>query len=161
MVCYLQCNCWCSDQCIKFAHFHTELTQLDEHFSQFCNCSCDDYQFTLEKLKGLPQLSIEDHQQLGAVISSSCDVQLVNEKIFTFLIVKLCYNGSSGGLAGLCDVMDNLIGSGKSTGGVPQGRVWYVILGHNQKFSMGFPDLVVQGSGEPLIDFNIKCYKIY
>ena len=71
-------------------------TSLDEHFSQLCNCLPDDYQSTLVKLKSVPQLSDDDHQQLGTMISSSCEAILVNEKIVTFLIVKLCYNGSSG-----------------------------------------------------------------
>ena len=49
------------------------------------------------------------------MISSSCEAILVNEKIVTFLIVKLCYNGSSAGLVGLCDVMSNLIESEELT----------------------------------------------
>jgi len=63
------------------------------------------------KLKSLTQLSNDDHQQLATMISSSCGVQLVNEKIVTFLIVKLCCSGSSGSLDGLCDMMDTLIES--------------------------------------------------
>ena len=82
-------------------HF-TDWTILDEHFSILCNCLPDDYQSTLVKLKSFSQLSSDDHQQLGAVISSSCEAKLVNEKIVTFLILRLCYNG-------LRDVMDNLI----------------------------------------------------
>jgi len=66
------------------------------------------------KLKSVPQLSNDDHQQLGTMISSSCEPKLVNEKIIAFLIVKLCYNGSSDSLMGLCDVMDNLIESNQS-----------------------------------------------
>ena len=90
------------------------MTILDEHFSLFCNCLPDDYRSTLIKLKSLSQLSNDDHQQLHSMISSSHEVQLVNEKIVTFLIVKSCYNGSSSGLVGLCDVMDNLIVSKQS-----------------------------------------------
>ncbi|XP_065894262.1 uncharacterized protein [Dysidea avara] len=97
-------------------------TILDEHFSLLCNCLPNDYQSTLVKLKRLPQLSNDDHQQLGTMISSSCEAQLINEKIVTFLIVKLCYNGSSDSLVGLCDVMDILIVSKQSIGCVQQVR---------------------------------------
>ena len=38
--------------------------------------------------------------------SSSSDVRKINEKILTYLIVKLCYNGSSTSLVRSCDVMD-------------------------------------------------------
>ena len=100
--------------------FFVDWAILDEHFSQLCNCLPDDYQSTLVKLKNAPQLSDDDHQQLGTVISSSCEAILVNEKIVTFLIVKLCYNGSSGSLVGLCDVMDNLVDSDQSASCVQQ-----------------------------------------
>ena len=90
--------------------FTTECTILDENFYLLCNCLPDNYQSTLVKLKSLPQISNEDHQQLDTMVSSS-PVQLANEKIVTFLIVKLCYNGSTGSLAEFCDVMDNLVES--------------------------------------------------
>ena len=62
------------------------------------------------KLKSLPQLSTEDYQQLGTIISSpSCEVQLVNEKIVTFLVIQLCYNGNGGSLVELCNMMDSLV----------------------------------------------------
>ena len=54
------------------------------------------------------------------MISPSCEAQLVNERIVTFLIVKFCYNGSSDSLVGLCDVMDNLIESDQPTDPVQQ-----------------------------------------
>jgi len=54
------------------------------------------------------------------MISSSHDAKLINEKIVTFLITKLCYNGSSDSLIGLCDVMDNLIESDQSASCVQQ-----------------------------------------
>jgi len=54
------------------------------------------------------------------MISSSCEAQLVNEKIITFLVVKLCFNGGGDSLEGLCDVMDNLIESDQSAGYVQQ-----------------------------------------
>ncbi|XP_065885277.1 uncharacterized protein [Dysidea avara] len=100
----------------------SEWTILDDYFSLLCNCLPDDYQSTLIKLKSLPHLSNDDHRQLDSMISSSHEVQLVNEKIVTFLIVKLCYNGSSSDLVGLCDVMDNLIVSKQSASCVQQVR---------------------------------------
>jgi len=102
---------------IIYYFYYTDWTILDEHFSLLCNCLTDDYQSTLIKLKSLPQLSNDDHQQLDSMVSSSSslyEVQLVNEKIVTFLIVKLCYNGSGSGLVGLCDVLDNLTVSKQS-----------------------------------------------
>jgi len=102
--------------------FYIGWTILDEHFSLLCNCLPDDYQSTLIKLKSLPQLSNDDHQQLNSMISSSRGVQLVNEKIVTFLLIKLCYNGSGSGLVGLCDVMDNLTESKQSASYVQQVR---------------------------------------
>jgi len=100
-------------------------TILSEHLD---NCLPDDYQFTLLKLKSLSQLSNDDHQQLGTMISSSCEAQLVNEKIVTFLVAKLCYNGSSDSLVGLCDVMDSLIASERPAGCVPGMFILYTKL---------------------------------
>ena len=96
--------------------FFPDWTILDEIFYLLYNFLPDDYQSALLKLKNIPQLSNDDHQQLDTMISSSCEAQLVNEKIVTFLIVKLCYNGSGGSLDGLSDVMDNLIQSDLSVG---------------------------------------------
>ena len=98
----------------------SDWTLLDQYFPLLCNCLPDDYQSILVKLKNVPQLSDDDHQQLGTMISSSCEAILVNEKIVTFLIVKLCYNGSSGSLVGLCDVMENLVESDQSASSVQQ-----------------------------------------
>ena len=38
--------------------------------------------------------------------SSSSDVININEKILTYLIVKICYSRSNTSLVRLCDVMD-------------------------------------------------------
>ena len=38
--------------------------------------------------------------------SSSSDARKINEKILTYFIVKLCYNGSGTSLVSPCDVMD-------------------------------------------------------
>ena len=102
--------------------FLSDWSLLDQYFTQLCNSLPDDYQSTLVKLKSVQQLSDDDHQQLGTMISSSCEAILFNEKIVTFLIVKLCYNGSSGSLVGLCDVMDNLVESDLSASCVQQLR---------------------------------------
>ena len=111
--------------------FFSDQAVLDQYFPLLCNCLPDDYQSTLVKLKRLSQLSTDDHQQLGTMISSSCEVKLVNEKIITFLIVKLCYNGSSDSLVGLCDVMDNMVESDQSADCVQQLRCgknyWFVV----------------------------------
>jgi len=93
-----------------------ELAILGELFPLFCNCLPNDYQSTLVKLKSVPQLSNDDHQQLGTMISSSCEAQLVNEKIITFVIVKLCFNGGGGSLEELYDVMASFIESNEPAG---------------------------------------------
>ena len=75
----------------------------------------------------MPQL-FNDAEQLSKMItSSSSDVQKINEKILTYLIVKLCYNGSSISLERLCDVMDeSLINSTDTPCCVQQTRGMYV-----------------------------------
>ena len=90
---------------------------LDERFHLLWNCLPDDYQSTLVKLKCLPLLSPEDCQQLRIMLSSSCEAQLVNEKIVTFLAVKLCYN-STGDAQETCDMdmVDSLNRSDKAGG---------------------------------------------
>jgi len=65
------------------------------------------------------QLLKDEGQQLSKMISSSDnDVRSINEKIITYLLVKLCYSGSSSGLVSLCDVMNKLIQSTDSTSGL-------------------------------------------
>ena len=59
----------------------------------------------IDKLKTIPQL--KEGEQLSKLITSSTDVR----KIITYLIVKLCYNGSDTDLASICDVMEELIDS--------------------------------------------------
>ena len=80
---------------------------LEEHFNSLCNNLPDNYQSTIDKLKTIPQL-FKDGEVLSKMIatSSSSDVRKINEKILTYLIVKLCYNGSSTNLVRSCDVMD-------------------------------------------------------
>ena len=47
--------------------------------------------------------------QLSKLISSSTNTRRINERIITYLIVKLCYSGSDTDLARLCDVMKEMI----------------------------------------------------
>jgi len=102
--------------------FLSDQATLNQYFHLLCNCLPDDYQSTLDKLKSISQLSNDDHQQLGTMISSSCEAQLVKERIVTFLVVKLCFNGNGDSLVGLCDVMDNLTKSGQSATRVQNNR---------------------------------------
>ena len=56
------------------------------------------------------QIIKDEGEQLSKLITlSPTDVRMINEKIITYLIIKLCYNGSSTSLVRLCDVMDELI----------------------------------------------------
>ena len=41
--------------------------------------------------------------------SSSFDVRKINEKILTYVIIKICYNGNSNSLVRPCDAMDKLL----------------------------------------------------
>ena len=55
----------------------------------------------------MPQLFKNGEQLCKMIVtSSSSDVRKINEKMLTYLIVKLCYNGSSTSLVTPCDVMD-------------------------------------------------------
>ena len=86
---------------------------LGEHFNSLCNTLPDNYQLTTDKLKTIPQL-FSDAELLSKMIatSSSSDVRKINEKILTYLTVKLCYNGSGTSLVRPCDVMnESLINS--------------------------------------------------
>ena len=92
--------------------FSADWRVLGEHFNSLCNTLPHNYQLTIDKLKTIPQLLKYGGEQLSKLISSSsADVRKINEKIITYLIVKLCYNGSSTSLVRLCDVMDELIDS--------------------------------------------------
>ena len=88
---------------------------LEEHFNSLCNSLPHNYQLTIDKLMAIPQF--KDGEQLNKMItSSSADVRKINEKILTYLIVKLCYNGSDTDSVTLtCDVMDKLINSTDNT----------------------------------------------
>ena len=58
----------------------------------------------------MPQL-FKHVEQISKMIATSSlsDVQKINEKILTYLIIKICYNGSNNSLVRPCDVMDELL----------------------------------------------------
>ena len=65
-------------------------------------------QLNTDKLKAIAQLNQDGKEQISKLISSSMNVREINEKILTYVIVKLCYNGSDADLARLCDVMKEM-----------------------------------------------------
>ena len=81
---------------------------IEDNFQSLCNVLPHNYQLTIDKLKTVPQLLKDGGEQLSKLISlSSSDVRKINEKIITYLIVKLCYNDSDTGLVRLCDSIDS------------------------------------------------------
>ena len=84
----------------------TEWIVLTEHFHSLCNTLP---QLTFDKLRNVTKVLNIEGEQLSKLITSATDVRKINEKIITYLIVKLCYDGSSTTLVSLCDVMDELI----------------------------------------------------
>ena len=81
--------------------------RLEECFKSFCSVLPYNYH---EKLKSMLELLKDGGEQLSKLISSSPAKN--NEKIITYLIVKLCYNDSDTSLV-RCSVMDK---SGDFTG---------------------------------------------
>ena len=82
---------------------------LSEHFNSLCNALPYNHQLTIDKLRNMVEIIKDEGKQFSKLItSSSTDVRKINEKIITYLIVKLCYNGSDTSLMRLCDVMDEL-----------------------------------------------------
>ena len=65
-------------------------------------------QLNTDKLKAIAQLNQDGKEQISKLISSSMGVREINEKIITYVIVKLCYNGSDTDLARLCDDMKEM-----------------------------------------------------
>ena len=93
-----------------YIYLSTEWSALTEYFISLCNTPLCNYQLTIDKLRNMVEIIKDEGEQLSKLItSSSTDVRKINEKIITYLIVKLCYNGSDTSLARLCDVMDKLI----------------------------------------------------
>ena len=83
---------------------------LSEHFNSLCNALPYNHQLTIDKLRNMVEIKKDEGEQFSKLItSSSTDARKINEKIITYLIVKLCYNSSDTSLVRLCDVMDELI----------------------------------------------------
>ena len=100
----------------------SEWIVLEKYYDSLCGVLPHNYQSTIDKLKTIPQLLQDGGKQFNKLIISSHDVRKINEKIITYLIVKLCYNGSSTSLVRLCDVMDELIDSTDSNSCLQQFR---------------------------------------
>ena len=85
---------------------------VEDHFKSLCSVLPHNYQLTTDKLKTIPQLLKDGGEQLSKLISSSSspDVRKINEKIITYLIVKLCYNDSDTRLVRFCDSTDTTTG---------------------------------------------------
>ena len=105
-----------------FVYVFVEWRVLRDYFNSVCGTLPDNYQLTIDKLKSSPQLLKNEGELLSKLISPSTDVRKINEKIITYLIVKLCYSGSSTDLLGFCDVMDGLIDSIETRTSVQQIR---------------------------------------
>ena len=84
---------------------------LEQHFNLLCTNLPHNHQLIINQLKPISQLFKDGDKQLSRLISLSADVTRINEKIITYLIVKLCYNGSDTDLVRLCDVMKGVIDS--------------------------------------------------
>ena len=84
---------------------------LEQHFNLLCTNLPHNHQLIISKLKPISQLFKDGDKQLSRLISLSADVTRINEKIITYLIVKLCYNGSDTDLVRPCDVMKGVIDS--------------------------------------------------
>ena len=94
---------------------------VEDDFKSLCSVLPHNYQLTIDKLKTIPQLLKDGGEQLSKLISSSSpDVRRINERIITYLIVKLCYNDSNTSLVRLCDVMHESIDSTNTTTGIQQ-----------------------------------------
>ena len=96
---------------------------VEDHFKSLCSVLPHNYQLTIDKLQTIPQLLKDGGELLSKLISSSSpDVSRINERIITYLIVKLCYNDNDTTLVRLCDVMDESIDSTNTTTGIQQIR---------------------------------------
>ena len=82
---------------------------LTEHFDSLCNTLSHNHQLYINKLKDVPLFLKDKGEQLSKMILiSSTDSREIKENFLTYLIVKLCYNGSHTTLVRLCDIMDEL-----------------------------------------------------
>ena len=80
---------------------------VEDYFKALCSVLPHNYQLTTDKLKTISQLLKDGGEQLSKLVSSSSsDVRKINEKIITYLIVKLCYNESDTRLVRFRDSTD-------------------------------------------------------
>ena len=89
---------------------------MAENFRSICDILPHNYQLTVAKLKTVPHLLHllnDEGVCLNKLISSDHDVRKINEKIITYLIVKLCYSGNNTSLTRLYNVMAEM---GESAG---------------------------------------------
>ena len=102
------------------SYLSVEWRIIGKHFDSLCNILPNNHHLIVDKLKTmLLLLNKEEDRQPSKVMSlspsspsspsSPADVREINERIITFLIVKLCYSDTSTSLVRLCDVMDELI----------------------------------------------------
>ena len=87
----------------------TEWRVVGEHFNSLCNALPNNHQLIIDKLKTIPHLLRDEGEQLSKLITSSTDVRKINEKIITYLIIKLCYHDNITDLARWCNVTDEMI----------------------------------------------------
>ena len=82
-----------------------EWRRVADHYKSLCSILPHNYQLTIDKLKTMPQFLKDGGEELSKLTSSSslADVRKINEKIMTYLIVKLCYNNSDTSLVRLMD----------------------------------------------------------
>ena len=98
-----------------YAYLLLDWNLVERFLGSLCSVLPHNYQLTIDKLKTIPQLLKNGGEQLSKLISSSsADVRKINEKIITYLIVKLCYNDNDTSLVRLCDVMDESIASNET-----------------------------------------------
>ena len=108
---------------------------MERCFNTLCNLLPCNYHLTIAKLKTIPQLLKYDCKLFSKLTSSSTDVRKINEKIMTYLIVKLCYNSSSTSVVRLCDVMDELIDHTDALGCVHQIRCGKFLMLHKYVYN--------------------------
>ena len=76
-------------------------------------------------MKSKPELLKDGEQQLDkltSLLSAESNVTKINQKIITYVIVKLCYYDSSISLLNPCNVMNRVIESTNSTSCVQQSQ---------------------------------------
>ena len=80
-----------------------EWRTLEEQLKSLCSVLLHNYH---ERLNSIPELLKDGGEQLSRLVSSS--PAKINEKIITYLIVKLCYNDSDTSSV-RCSVMDKSV----------------------------------------------------